>query len=72
LANEADGDRPWLGDFHLVAFYGRALSPAEIGQNFQSGIHGLTSPSAAMTRPLDLLSRIIDIMKSSALLGRGN
>jgi hypothetical protein len=51
LANEADGDRPWLGDFHLVAFYGRALSPAEISQNFQSGIHGLT-PSSPTPTPL--------------------
>jgi glycopeptide antibiotics resistance protein len=37
LANEATMDRPWLGRIHLVAVYNRALSLAEIGNNFRSG-----------------------------------
>ncbi len=49
LANESDGSRPWLGDFHLVAFYGRVLSAGEVGQNFQAGIHGMTPPPATAT-----------------------
>jgi uncharacterized repeat protein (TIGR01451 family) len=28
LANELTGDRPWLGEFHLVAIYDRVLSPS--------------------------------------------
>ena len=28
LANELTGGRPWLGEFHLVAIYSRALSPS--------------------------------------------
>ncbi|MCA9884779.1 MAG: hypothetical protein KC708_17495, partial [Anaerolineae bacterium] len=37
LANELTLDRPWLGTFHLVAVYGRALTPGEIAQNYQAG-----------------------------------
>ncbi|MBN1670948.1 MAG: FecR domain-containing protein [Kiritimatiellae bacterium] len=37
LANEATGDRPWLGELHLVAVYSRALSEAEIRRHFQAG-----------------------------------
>lgn len=37
LANEHSADRAWLGDLHLVAFYDRALSQAEVGQNFAAG-----------------------------------
>ena len=34
LANEASGDRPWLGSLHLVAIYNRALSAEDIAANF--------------------------------------
>ncbi len=37
LANEATGDRPWLGALHLAAVYARALSPAEVQANFAAG-----------------------------------
>jgi regulation of enolase protein 1 (concanavalin A-like superfamily) len=37
LANEATGDRPWLGELHLVAIYNRALSAAEVGHHFTVG-----------------------------------
>lgn len=30
IANETSRDRPWLGTFHLVAIYSRALDPEEI------------------------------------------
>jgi hypothetical protein len=33
LANEATGGRPWFGEFHLVAIYGRALSAREVRRN---------------------------------------
>ena len=39
LANEPPGDRPWLGDLHLVAFFDRALTEAEVLQNFAAGPH---------------------------------
>jgi mono/diheme cytochrome c family protein len=38
IANEITGDRPWLGDLHLVALYNRALSDAEVLQNFSAGV----------------------------------
>ena len=41
LANEPTGDRPWLGTFHLVAFYNRALTGAEVQQNFGAGSDSL-------------------------------
>ena len=37
LANEITGDRPWLGELHLVAIYDRALTAKEVGHNFQAG-----------------------------------
>ncbi|MEM7279818.1 MAG: PKD domain-containing protein, partial [Pseudomonadota bacterium] len=40
LANEASGDRPWLGELHLVAFYDRALPYSEVTQNFAAGAEG--------------------------------
>ena len=43
LANELTGDRPWLGELHLVAIYSRALSAKEIQQNFKAG----TGPTVA-------------------------
>jgi hypothetical protein len=38
LGNELTGDRPWLGEFFLVALYCRALSPLEVGHNFNAGL----------------------------------
>jgi hypothetical protein len=37
LANEPPGDRPWFGDYHLVAIYAQALIAAEVKQNFDAG-----------------------------------
>ncbi len=37
LGNEKSGDRPWLGELHLVALYHRALDAAEVGRNFAAG-----------------------------------
>jgi hypothetical protein len=36
----APNARPWLGELHLVAFYGRALNTTEINQNHQAGPNG--------------------------------
>jgi len=50
LANELTGDRPWLGDLHLIALYDRALSAAELAQNLAAGPHnGANQPD--MTLP---------------------
>ena len=38
LANELSGERAWLGTYHLVALYDRALSIEEIAQNFYAGL----------------------------------
>ena len=38
LANELGGsNRPWLGTFHLVAFYSQALTAQQVLQNFNAG-----------------------------------
>jgi hypothetical protein len=36
LANEATGDRPWLGEIYMVAIYDRPLSEEEVKQNFDA------------------------------------
>jgi VCBS repeat-containing protein len=40
IGNELSGGRPWLGTFHLVAVYSRALTAAEIHQNYLAGKDG--------------------------------
>jgi len=37
LANELTGDRPWLGELHLVAVYDRALTEKDVQANFSAG-----------------------------------
>lgn len=37
LANVNGGGRPWLGTFHLVAVYSRALTSADVAQNYAAG-----------------------------------
>src|SRR5688572_11408453 len=37
LANEVGASRPWLGRYHLLAIYDRALSGDEVLQNFNEG-----------------------------------
>ena len=37
LANEWTGDRPWLGELHLVALFDRALPPEDVLQNYAAG-----------------------------------
>lgn len=39
LGNEASMDRQWAGRFELVAIYARALTPAEVDQNFRAMTH---------------------------------
>ena len=46
LANEMTGVRKWEGTYHLVAFYNRALSAAEVQQNFAAAAKTLINPSA--------------------------
>ncbi|MFQ6130669.1 MAG: DUF4038 domain-containing protein [Armatimonadota bacterium] len=38
LANEMTSDRTWLGEYHLVAVYSRALPQAEIAQHYLCGM----------------------------------
>jgi hypothetical protein len=38
LGNEVSGDRQFEGIFRLVAVHNRALTPAQIDQNFQAGV----------------------------------
>ncbi len=40
LANELQGDKPWLGTFHLVGVYSRALTAGEVAQNYDAGTGG--------------------------------
>ena len=37
IGNEVAADRAWLGQFHLVAVYDKALSVEEVSQNFNAG-----------------------------------
>ncbi|SVC93798.1 uncharacterized protein METZ01_LOCUS346652, partial [marine metagenome] len=43
LGNEFSNDRAWQGSYHLLAIYGRALSPQEVKKNFEAGAGADTS-----------------------------
>ena len=45
LGNELAGERAWLGSYHLVAVYDRALAPEEVAQNFYAGPPGASAGS---------------------------
>jgi hypothetical protein len=55
LANELTLDRTWLGDFHLVAIYDRALDEEEVAWNFAAGAN---APSGTAP-PSDFLRRLV-------------
>ncbi len=55
LADEIGGGRPWLGEFHLVAIYSRALTVNEIQQNFQAGQSGDVTPMQVAQDQRELL-----------------
>ncbi|HEY8520070.1 MAG TPA: LamG domain-containing protein [Gammaproteobacteria bacterium] len=38
LGNEVSGNRPWMGVIRLVAIHNRALTPAQIMQNYEVGV----------------------------------
>jgi parallel beta-helix repeat protein len=44
LGNEPTGERPWLGEFYLVALYCRALNRDEIRQNYEVGQASFAQP----------------------------
>ncbi|MEZ6146084.1 MAG: LamG domain-containing protein [Planctomycetaceae bacterium] len=67
LANESSGDRPWLGELHLVAIYDRALSPAEVMQNFKAGVDASVDYAAllppAVDRKVDFVTDVQPIFR---------
>lgn len=67
IANEITGDRPWLGDLHLVAVYGRALDEFEVGRNFAVGapigVDYATMLPAAHKGAVDFVKEIQPIMR---------
>ena len=52
LGNEINKSRPWLGTYHLVAIYRRALTTKEVQQNYTAGA-GATAPSVVVRKTRD-------------------
>lgn len=44
LGNEGTGDRPWLGEIHLVAVYCSVMSANEVTQNQAAGLAPFNTP----------------------------
>ncbi len=38
LGNELTGNRPWYGELYLVAMYAKALTAAQVAQNYNAGL----------------------------------
>lgn len=58
LANEATGDRPWLGRIFLVALYQRALDTKEIHRNYQAGWMAAPNGEESLLRVSDGLAAL--------------
>ncbi len=52
LANEVNGSRAWLGTYHLVAIYSRALRLKEVQRNFAAG-SGVAAPPVVVKKARD-------------------
>lgn len=67
LLNELTDNRPWLGELHLAAVYGRALTEQEIGQNFAAGVASVVNYAAllpaAVSRPVDFVDDVQPLLK---------
>ena len=53
LANELSGDRPWLGEYYLVAVYNRALHQEEVISSFTAGFTGFQTTSITLEQRTD-------------------
>ena len=49
LASEIGGYSAWIGEYHLVAIYGRALSAGEVGSNYDAGPQAATPDFPELT-----------------------
>lgn len=68
LGNEADGSRPWLGSYHLVAIYSRDLSPAEVMANFKAGAaEGGSIPEQRDPRAIYFENEVAPILASHCI-----
>lgn len=67
LVNELTNDRPWLGDLFLVAIYNRALSDAEVQQNFNAGLPAAINYAALLpptaSRKIDFVADVQPIFR---------
>jgi hypothetical protein len=67
LANELTGDRPWLGELHLVAIYGRALSAGEVQGNFDAGVPAAVDYGSLLppprTGPVDFVKEVQPLLR---------
>lgn len=56
VVRELSGAFPWLGDIYLAAVYSRALSPAEVVQNYNAGTsQDYDNPPSVVTEPADVI-----------------
>jgi hypothetical protein len=67
LVNELTGDRTWLGELHLVALYGRALTEEEIARNFAAGVSTVVNYAAllppASSQPVDFVKDVQPLLR---------
>ena len=74
LGAEANGVNPWLGEYHLIAIYCRALSVSEVVQNYQAGTAGApaTAVQAAVFEEELLVGQINGQLLQAASGGDGS
>jgi mono/diheme cytochrome c family protein len=68
LANELTGNRPWLGELHLIAVYSRALAAEEVAGNFAAGSGDGKELAALLPapaeRPVDFVADVQPIFRA--------
>jgi hypothetical protein len=67
LLNELTDDRPWLGELHLAAVYGRALAAEEVAANFAAGVGKVVDYAAMLpppaARPVDFVKDVQPLLR---------
>jgi hypothetical protein len=66
LGNEPSIDVPWLGEYHLVAIFERALSESEVFQNFAAGAREVSSTTPQNLAPA-ATDDVYSVLKSGTI-----
>lgn len=67
LLNELTDNRPWLGELHLAAVYGRPLTEEEVARNFAAGVATVVDHTAQLppvaSKPVEFVKDVQPLLR---------